>query len=213
MEKLIDDYLDSAGKALFAQLTSPERIQEFLDSLTYAPEYDNRCVLSVLRDRRAHCLDGGLVGAAALQRLGHQPLIVDLIPAPNTDDDHILALYRVNGLWGCVAKSNFVGLRLRAPVYRSVRELVMTFFEPYHNVNGIRTLRAYTRPMNLRSMQRYGWMHRDSGVDRVEKRLLALQRVPLFPPETVKFLHPVDPISFKAGMLITDPDGLYKPLE
>lgn len=211
MENQVDTYLDEAGVELFSRLTSPERIQEFLDSLTYAPEYDNRCVLSVLRDRRAHCLDGGLVGAAALRRLGHLPLIVDLIPAPNTDDDHILALYRVHGLWGCVAKSNFVGLRFRAPVYRSVRELVMTFFEPYHNVNGIRTLRAYTRPLNLQSMDGYGWMHQDAGVDRVEKRLLTLKRIPLFPPETLAVLQPVDPISFKAGMLITDPQGLYKP--
>jgi hypothetical protein len=99
--------LDSQQRQIFSGLSSPARIQAFLDQLPYSAENANRCPLSVLRDRVAHCLDGGLFAAAALRRIGYPPLIIDLLPAPGTDDDHVLAIYRCDGHLGAVAKSNY----------------------------------------------------------------------------------------------------------
>lgn len=111
-----------------ARLSNPSRIQAFLDELAYSTEPIYRCPLRVLRERTAHCFDGALFAAAALRCLGYPPLIVDLLPN-GRDDDHLLALYRVDGHWGAVAKSNFVGLRFREPIHRTLRELALSYFE------------------------------------------------------------------------------------
>src|SRR3990172_4896884 len=108
---------------VISSLSSPSKIQAFLDDVPYSAEEVYRCPLRVLRDRKAHCFDGALFAAAALRRLGCPPLILDMIPG-DRDDDHLLALYKCDDHWGAVAKSNFVGLRFREPVYRTLRELV-----------------------------------------------------------------------------------------
>ena len=114
-------------------MTTPRKIQDFLDTVAYEPEYFNRSPLRVLRERRGHCLDGAIFAAAALRRLGHPPLVLDLIPEPLMDDDHVLAVFRKNDAFGAVAKSNFTGLRYREPVFRTLRELIMSYFEDYFN--------------------------------------------------------------------------------
>ncbi len=167
--------------------------------------------MQVLRERQAHCLDGGIFAVAALQRLGHQPLLIDLLPEPGTDDDHILALFRVGGFWGAVAKSNYVGLRYREPIHRSLRELVMTYFEVFFNVDGLRTLRGYTRPINLKRFERYDWEVQEAGANAVENYLKTLTVTPLLSADQVEALERVDPASYKAGMLVANPAGLYKP--
>jgi hypothetical protein len=210
MARTLEDHLGATERALWAGLNSPARIQAFLDDIPYSPEDKNRCPLSVLREHRAHCLDGALFGAAALRRLGYPPLIVDLLPEPKRDDDHLLALYRRNGCWGAVAKSNFSGLRAREPVYRSLRELVMSYFENFFNSAGERTLRAYSRPLNLATMDRYDWEWQDAGADAVEKRLYTLVPRPLLTPQMVAKLTPMDSLSYQAGTLGTNPEGLYK---
>ncbi len=115
--------------SLPAGLDSPAAIQAFLDGLPYSADPFYRCPASVLRDGKAHCFDGALFAAAALRRLGFPPAIVDMLP--ERDDDHILAIYKVDGHWGAIAKSNFVGLRFREAVYASLRELVMSYFEVF----------------------------------------------------------------------------------
>ena len=118
--------------------------------------------------RTAHCLEGAVFAAAALRVLGFPPLLLDLEAVQDTD--HVLAVYQVRGHWGAIAKSNFAGLRYREPVYRTVRELVMSYFESYINLRGDRTLRAYSAPVNLARFDRCrpGWMTTDgrSLVDR-----------------------------------------------
>jgi hypothetical protein len=102
----------------------------------------------VLRDRLAHCFEGALFAAGALRALGHPPLLLDLEAV--RDDDHVLAVFRRNGAWGALAKSNYAGLRFREPVYRTLRELAMSYFEDYYSVEGERSLRSFsTRPVNL----------------------------------------------------------------
>lgn len=210
-EPRLDDALDDEQRKLVSGLDSPIKIQAFLDETPYSPEDTDRCPVSVLRDRLAHCLDGGLFAAAALRRLGYPPLVVDLLPEPGTDDDHVLAIYKVGGCFGAVAKSNFVGLRFREPVYRSLRELVMSYFDDFFNVNGVKTLRYHTAPLDLRRFDALEWMKQDSGAEAIERHFSTLRRFPLIGAEAAAGLSPVDELSYRAGMLNVNYAGLYKP--
>ncbi len=203
--------LNDDQRALWLGLDSPAAIQAFLDRTPYSPEDANRCPLQVLNDGLAHCLDGALFGAAALWRLGFPPLVIDLFPEPETDDDHVLAVYQVEGRWGAVAKSNYVGLRSREAVYRDLRELVMSYFEAFYNLHGEKTLRAYSRPLHL---DRYGqteWLWRQEGADAVYKRLLALRPIPLLTSGMVRRLSPMDKLSYEAMMQGVNLAGVYQP--
>ncbi len=211
MSNRLEDYLSPDQRRLFAGLSSPAAIQAFLDEIPYSTEDANRCPLRVLGDRKAHCYDGAIFAAAALRRLGHPPVVVDMLPEPGTDDDHLLAIFKQNGCFGAVAKSNFVGLRYREPIYRSLRELVLSYFEDYFNVQGLKTLRGYTWPLDLRAFDRLGWEWRDAGVDAIEQRLGRLRRTYLLTPEMAAALSPVDRRSLTAGLFGSDPDGLFKP--
>jgi hypothetical protein len=164
-----------------------------------------------MAERQAHCLDGALFAAFALRRLGHPPVIVDLLPDPGTDDDHVLAIYRCGEGFGALAKSNFTGLRLREPVYRSLRELVMSYFDFYFNVDGIKTLRFYTPQVHLERLDHLGWRTSDAGVDAIEKHLYTLSKIPLLTPEMIAALNPADPLTYRAGTMVVNPAGLYKP--
>ncbi len=125
---IFEQALTQSEKREWARLTSPRKIQDFLDGIPYSNESSYRCPLRVLREKTAHCFDGALFGAAAMRRLGHPPLVMNML-ANDQDDDHMLALYRRDRRWGAVAKSNFAGLRFREPVYRTLRELMMSYFE------------------------------------------------------------------------------------
>ena len=141
-------------------LRRPESIQRFLDEeIQYNKEKDGETCRSprrVLRDALAHCAEGAYLAAAALQVLGHRPLIVDLLAV--RDDDHLLAVFKEDNRWGAIAKSNYSGLRFREPVYLSVRELCMSYYPHYYNLKGELTLRAFSRPVNLRRFDRDQWM-------------------------------------------------------
>lgn len=204
-------HLTPSQRAVLESLQTPALIQAYLDDTLYSSESINRSPLRVMQDLQAHCLDGGLFAAMALRRLGFPPLIIDLLPETNRDDDHILAIYKVEGCFGAVAKSNYVGLRFREPVYRSLHELVMSYFESYYNIESERCLRAYTRPINLKTYDPLDWPWNDSAADIVEKHLKTLKPIPLITPAQAARLECVDPLSFKAGMLAINPAGLYKP--
>ena len=208
-----DQLLDAARRAELAALTEPVKIQDYLDRIPYSAEERNRCPLNVLKDGQAHCLDGALFAAAALRRSGFPPVVVDLLPDPGMDDDHVLAIYKQAGRFGAVAKSNFAGLRFREPVYRSLRELVMSYFEDYYNVDGIKTLRYYTLPLRLDTFDHAGWMWSDQGIDAIEARLTKLRRIPLLSAELAERLSPVDQRSYAAGMLGVNAAGLYQPAQ
>ena len=192
-----------------ASLTSPALIQAFLDETPYSAEDCYRSPLSVLRDRKAHCFDGAVFAAAMLRRLGHKPLIVDLLPNER-DDDHMLALFRVEGHLGAVAKSNFSGLRYREPIFRTLRELVLSYFEDYFNAAGEKTLRAYTVSLNLGRFDKQDWLTRDEAMDTIAEALDHIRKVPVLTPRMEARLLPVDPLALKAGLLGSNPDGLFK---
>jgi hypothetical protein len=179
-------------------LKTPARIQKFIDGLTY--QYANTAwsPQRTLRERKGHCLEGALVAAAALRVHGHPPLLMDLEGV--RDDDHVVALYRERGLWGGVAKSNFAGLRFRAPVYRTLRELALSYFEHYYNLRGERTLRTYSVAVNLARLDGQGWMTSEEDVWCVPELLIAARHFPLFPDKVARALPRLDRRSFEAGM-------------
>jgi hypothetical protein len=194
--------------ALPAGLDSPAAVQAFLDEIPYSADPFYRCPLSVLRDRKAHCFDGALFAAAALRPLGVPPVIVEILA--ERDDSHMLAIFKADGRWGAVAKSNFVGLRFREAVYSSLRELVMSYFESYYNVAGEKTLRGYTVPLSLAAFDRVYWTTRDEPMEAVARRLDEMRRVQVLTPRMVARLSPMDRRSYEAGMLGTVAEGLYK---
>jgi hypothetical protein len=202
--------LTKAEQRIMAELASPPQIQEFLDRTSYSTEDIYRCPLRVLRERRAHCFDGAVFAAAALRRLGSPPLVLELIPNER-DDDHLIALYKRGGLWGAVAKSNFVGLRFREPVFRNLRELVLSYFEQFFNVAGEKTLRAYTLPLDLTRFDPLGWTVADEPMDRIAEALDRNRRVSIITDEAVRHLSLADERSRKAGLLGADEAGLFRP--
>jgi hypothetical protein len=195
---------------VFSQLTSPVKIQNFLDSLPYSDEERYRCPRSVLLDNKAHCYDGAVFAVAALQMIGFTPLLVEMLPN-DRDDDHILAVFRQGKCWGAVAKSNFVGLRYREPVYRSLRELIMSYFESYYNIVGERTLFGYTAPLNLNRFNKLDWLIHDRAMDVIGKALNGVRKYRIMTPAMTRKLTCVDKRSYKAGLLGSKPSGLFKP--
>ncbi len=188
-------------------LDSPEAIQRYLDGLPYNDEPTTRSPRRVLRDRKAHCMEGALFAAAALERLGHPPLLVDM--RAERDDDHILALFRADGRLGAIAKSNFTGLRYRSPVYRSLRELVISYFDLYFNSEGELTLRGYTRPIDL-SGDRFGqWRTREDDLDDIGDHMDRLGVIRVVTPEQVRRLRPVPAAEMEAGLLGANLKGLW----
>ena len=204
-----DQVLTGPEQRKIAQLATPRKIQEFLDRLPYSVESNYRCPLRVFREHTAHCFDGALFGAAALRRLGYPPFIVNLV-ANERDDDHLLALYKRDGHWGAVAKSNFVGLRFREPFYRTLRELVMSYFEQFYSVERKKSLRSYTMPLNLKAFDKLNWMMSDEPLERIGERLDEIRKVPLLTRRMVAGLSLVDERSYKAGLLGANKAGLYR---
>jgi hypothetical protein len=209
-EDLLSPRLTRAERRIWDSLRSPLKIQEFLDEADYSCEAAYRSPLRVFRERKAHCFDGAVFAAAALRRLGLPPVILEMV-SDGRDDEHLLALYRYDRHWGAVAQSNFVGLRFREPVYRNLRELVMSYFEPFYNIERERTLRGYTEPLNLRSFDKFGWPASDEALDRISVRLDGLRKKELISPRMSRNLSLVDPRSYRAGLLGAEERGLFRP--
>jgi len=202
--------LTETEKELIVKLNTPFAIQEFLDQVTYSSDDFYRCPLQVLRDRLAHCFDGALFAAAALRLIGFRPLVLDMIPNSN-DDDHILALFQVDRHWGAVAKSNFSGLRFREPVYRNLRELTMSYFEQYYNVEREKTLRGYTKPFSLAAFDHLDWMTSDDSLEVIAQHFDEVPSYRLITESMAARLHAVDERSHQAGLLGSVSGGLFKP--
>lgn len=205
-----DQLLSESERRLISQLDSPYNIQIFLDELPYSTDHFYRCPIRVLRERTGHCFDGALFAAAMLRRIGYPPLILDLVP-DNRDDDHLVALYPCDGHWGAVAKSNFVGLRFREPIYRSLRELVMSYFEHYYNIEREKTLRGYTLPLNLKTCDKFTWMTSDEQLDQIAQHLDKLRKIYIINDAMIINLSPVDQRCYEAGLWGSNEAGLFKP--
>lgn len=184
--------LTAAEEALLRKLSTPQKAQDFLDALPINHEKRGETCLSprcVLREMKAHCLEAALVGGVALWLAGEKPLLMSLRTSPG-DQDHAVVLFRADGLWGALSKTNHAVLRYRDPIYRSPRELALSYFHEYFLYEGGRkTLRAYSKPVNLK---RFGtrWVTSEENVWNVADALADAPHLPIAPPEALRRLRP-----------------------
>lgn len=194
----------------FKTVSDPDKIQSFLDSIDYNPSYECRSPRHIIRKRSAHCFEGALFAAAALQFIGHSPLIVDM--KAFNDDDHVIAVFKENNHWGAVAKSNFTTLRFREPVYRTIRELVMSYFDFYFNTAGDKSLRSFSLPFNLNIFSKRNWTTTDDDLEYIGDKLENSRHFPVVNSLMIKNLFKASDSMLKAGMLGSNAEGLFKPV-
>ncbi len=185
-------------------LKSPFLIQQYLDSMPYKAEARDRSPLNVILDKQCHCLDGGFLAALLLWKSGFKPLVLDLVPAPGMDDDHVLAVYQINGRWGAVAKSNYVNLGFREAVYKNLRELVMTYFEHFASIHQVKTLRGYTRPFDLSKFPLTDWAWNEDSAQKLYKKFYSRKAIPLISKQMEKRLSLVTDRNYAAEIMYTD---------
>lgn len=187
-------------RRILSRLDSPHKIQDFLDRIDYNLEEGGETYFSprlVMKERKANCFEGAIFAAAALRFHGYPPLIVDL--ASIRDDDHLLAVFKHNGLWGAIAKSKYTGLQFREPIHRTMRELALSYFEDYFNFSGEKTLRGYSNPVNLSRFDRIGWMTTENGLTCIEDYLNRISHARLMNNGMDKRLRKVTPLMKHAG--------------
>ena len=180
-------------------LKDPHGIQMFLDEIPYHLEDTAWSPRRVLAEKKAHCLEGAIFAAAALRANGYPPLLLDF--EAEQDTDHVIAIFRDKGCWGAVAKSNYTGCRWREPVYRTLRELALSYFNVYCNLRRERTLRRFSVPVNLRRFDRQQWMTTDNPVWFIVYHLFDIRHYPLLTKAQEKGLHRVDERLFRAECL------------
>ncbi len=184
-------------------------IQEYLDSFEYQAVERDRSPLNVMLDGQSHCLDGGLLGALALWRIGFKPLILDIVPDPGVDDDHVLALYQFDGRWGALAKSNYVNLGFREAVYKNLRELVMTYFEHYVSINQFKVVRGYTRPFDVSKFALKDWAWNEESTVKLYKKFYSYKAIPLINKKMASRLNRVTDKTYSAEILHTNLDWSF----
>lgn len=199
----------TAELIILKELNSPGRVQDYLDQIPYNSTTETRSPKWMMIKKRAHCVEGALFAAFCLRRLGHKPLVIDMRAV--NDDDHVIAVYQKNHRWGAIAKSNFTTLRLREPVYKSIRELVMSYFDFYFNSLGEKTLRAYSTPLDLSRFDQQEWETTEADLEFISMHLDNMRHYNLLLPGQDKKLLKVSPYLIEAGMIGTNPDGLFKP--
>ncbi len=195
--------LTTVERNVLRRLTSPQKIQDFLNTLTINFEDECETCMSprrVLASRRAHCLEGALFAAAALWYNGHPPLLLDLKASKN-DFDHVVALFKIRGKWGAISKTNHAVLRYREPVYRSVRELALSYFHEYFTDTGIKTLRSHSGAFSLKKFGS-GWLIAEEELWDIGAALDDARHFPIITPARARALRKADPIEIEAGRLV-----------
>ncbi|MBM3368989.1 MAG: hypothetical protein FJY43_12070 [Betaproteobacteria bacterium] len=194
--------LTRAEFAILRRLDSPDRIQRFLYDLkqNFEPGGDTcNSVRTVLHERRAHCIEGAMLAACALWVHGEPPLLLDLQAVH--DYDHVVTLFKRNGRWGALSKTNGIGLRWRDPVYRNLRELAMSWFHEYYNKRDHKTLRTYSVPYDLRRLKPAQWVTGEDGAWDVVDELEAIRHFKLLAPGAARHVLRRDPFERNVGNL------------
>ena len=198
--------LTGKERATLLRPSNPQSLQAFINAIPINHELKgDTCytVREVLRHRRAHCIEAALVAACSLWLHGEPPLIMDM--RARGDWDHVVALFRRGGLWGAIAKSNHVALRGRDPVYRTLRELALSYFHEYHNDRGEKTLREYSRALDLRTLEPDAWAIGEGGAWEAERRVDLVRHYPIIPATHSRYLSRIDAMEWKAKRLVEYP--------
>ncbi len=199
----------------FKKLNTPAKVQDFLDTFRFNFEEDGQTIKSPLfsfRTKSIHCLEGAMLGAYILSFQGFKPLILHLEADKKSGDwDHIITLFQIDGLWGALSKTNHYTLRYREPVYKSVRELVMSYFHEYFlNSNGKKTLRRYSVPLNLDTLK-INWITNQEDLWVVDDKLDEIKHYEVISKKAIKSLRKADKIERQAGEIV-EYKGLNKVL-
>jgi len=196
---------DDSEFRILRRLNTPAKIQDFLNSLKINFEEKGDTCMSprmVLRERKAHCAEGAIFAAAVLRIHGFEPLIVDM-EATGDDYDHMIAVFQQNGFWGAIGKTNHAVLRYREPIYRDIRELVMSFFHEYFlNSNGKKTLRTFSKPVNLQRFDKFNWMTSDEEVWFIPEHLTTIPHEKILTRGQIRGLRGADEIERRAGGIV-----------
>lgn len=190
-------------------LKKPHDVQLLLNEMPYDSGPGTSSPKMVMEEHKANCFEGALLAAWALRMLGHKPLIVDMIA--DNDDDHIIALFKQGGCYGAVAKSNTTVLRYREPVYRSLRELVMSYFDFYFNMKGEKTLRSYSNPVDLSRFDRQDWMTTDENLDYIGDYLYEVKHHDILNRTMTRKLDSADEDLVRLCFSGAVVEGVYKP--
>lgn len=180
-------------------LRTPYGIQRFIDDMPYHLATSAWSPRRVLAERTSHCLEGAIFAAAALRAIGRPPLVVDL--EAENDTDHVIAVFKERGHWGALGKSNYSGLTWREPIHRTLRELALSYFERYFNLRRERSLRTYSRPVDLRRFDEREWMTSSKDVWFIAEYLLDIAHTPLLRPWMARRLTRLDKRSFDSGLV------------
>ena len=197
--------LNGRTYAQLARLRSPAAIQDFIDALPMNFEKSgetHRSPAAALKAKKAHCIEGALIAATALWIHGERPLLMDLWAHELKDgEDHFVALYKRGGYWGAISKTNHASIRFRDTIYRTLRELALSYFhEWFMNTTGKKTLESYSRPLNLASLGP-GWLTAEEDLWHLDDRLNALPHYKLVSAKQRKYLRKADAMELKAGRI------------
>ncbi len=199
---------------ILIRLNTPAKIQDFLNKLKINFEPNGDTFMSprkVLETKKAHCIEGAAFAAVALRFHGYEPLVVDMTASKN-DFDHVIAVFRENNKWGAITKTNHAVLRYREPVYKTIRELVMSFFHEYFDDNGKKTLRSFTKPVNLKRFDKYNWMTSDEDLWYIDDYLTNIKHFPILNKKQIKGLRKADDIEIQAGKLVEFKDPVKRKI-
>jgi hypothetical protein len=208
MKSAYHQWTKSETEAL-ESLDTPYAIQKFLDECHYNTTEETRSPRFVLEHKRAHCAEGAIFAAACLEFQGGSPLVLDL--RAYNDDDHVIAVFKENNCWGSIAKSNFTTLRYREPVYRSLRELAMSYFDLYFNTRGEKSLRSYSLPYSLNRFNRMNWRTTMNDLEDIGSFLDKMKHFPLITETQAEKLERAAPLLLESSLMGSNPAGLFKP--
>ena len=185
-------------------LNTPKKIQDFINKIPINFEKEGDTCYSprkVLKKWSAHCVEGAILAAAILRLHGHKPLIVDM-EANKKDDDHVIAVFKQYGYWGAISKTNHAVLRYREPIYRTIRELIMSCFHEYFTDDGKKNLRAFSKPIDLSRFDHLNWMTSDEDVWFIPEHLVDVKHKPLINRKQISYLRKADKIEIDVGKVV-----------
>ena len=194
---------------ILKSLNTIQKIQDYLNNLPYDEKKGCRSPFWAVKEGKAHCFEGALIAAACLEQIGYKPLIVDMVA--DNDDDHVIAVFKKNNRWGAIAKSNFTTLRFREPVYLTIRELIMSYFDLYFNTKGEKTLREYSEPFDLSAFEKDEWKYTESNLDYMGDALAAATHHKILNKKMISELLLAEEGLIKGGLIGSNPHGLFKP--
>lgn len=186
---------------LFKNLNTPAKVQDYLNSLKHNPKDTWHSPRQVIKTKKAYCIEGAILAASIFQFHKQKPLLLD-IRGKSPDVDHVLALFKQNGYWGAVSKTNHAVLRYREPIYKSIRELVLSYFHEYFLDNGKKTLRDYSLPVNLNKFNKKNWQTSQEDLGYIAEYIDDVKHYKILKPWQIKNLRKADKIEIQAGKLL-----------